>query len=128
MDAAAGQPAAAGITFKVTDRGETIGALEAPDRDGVMGGVVLGLDALVSEGWGDGYDHNLWLAGAIGEVRDVAVLHDPVSNRSMRPTACTGPVGPPSSSHRGCGPSGAGWRGPVRSGIVRRLRGCSSAG
>jgi aldose 1-epimerase len=42
-----------------------------------------GVDALVSEGWGDGYDHNLWLAGAAGEVRDVAVLHDPASGRRM---------------------------------------------
>jgi aldose 1-epimerase len=42
-----------------------------------------GVAALASEGRGDGYDHNLWLAGAVGEVRDVAVLHDPASGRRM---------------------------------------------
>ena len=36
--------AAEGITLQVTDWGATIVALEVPDRDGVMGGVVLGLD------------------------------------------------------------------------------------
>ncbi len=42
-----------------------------------------GVAALQREGWGDGYDHNLWLAGSAGRLRDVAVLVDPGSGRRM---------------------------------------------
>jgi aldose 1-epimerase len=42
-----------------------------------------GVAALQRDGWGDGYDHNLRLAGPAGRLRDVAVLIDPGSGRRM---------------------------------------------
>jgi aldose 1-epimerase len=42
-----------------------------------------GVAALQAQGWGDGYDHNLWLTGEHGRVRDVAVLIDASSGRRM---------------------------------------------
>jgi aldose 1-epimerase len=42
-----------------------------------------GVEALQRDGWGDGYDHNLWLAGPAGRLRDVAVLVDPGSGRRV---------------------------------------------
>jgi len=41
---------------------------------------IAGLDAA---GHGPGYDHNLWLDGRVGELRDVAELRDPGSGRRM---------------------------------------------
>jgi aldose 1-epimerase len=42
-----------------------------------------GIAALGDAGLGDGYDHNLWLDGGAGHLRDVAVLSDPASGRRM---------------------------------------------
>ena len=42
-----------------------------------------GIAALEAAGHGTGYDHNLWLAGAAGALRDVAELSDPASGRRM---------------------------------------------
>lgn len=42
-----------------------------------------GIAALGDAGLGDGYDHNLWLTGGGGRLRDVAELSDPVSGRRM---------------------------------------------
>ena len=50
-------------------------------RDGLR--VADGVEALVAAGIADGYDHNLWLNGAAGELRAVAELSDPLSGRRM---------------------------------------------
>lgn len=42
-----------------------------------------GIAALVGTGSSDGYDHNLWLEGGSGHLRDVADLCDPASGRRM---------------------------------------------
>ena len=42
-----------------------------------------GIAALEQAGLGSGYDHNLWLAGTAGELREVARLSDPASGRRM---------------------------------------------
>lgn len=42
-----------------------------------------GVAALASAELADGYDHNLWLSGPAGELREVAVLTDPGSGRRM---------------------------------------------
>lgn len=42
-----------------------------------------GVTALMAAGLGDGYDHNLWLRGGAGALRDVAELTDPGSGRRM---------------------------------------------
>lgn len=43
-----------------------------------------GIARLAGEGLADGYDHNLWLEGPAGSLREVAELHDPGSGRRMR--------------------------------------------
>ena len=42
-----------------------------------------GVAALAGSGLADGYDHNLWLAGPTGELREVAELAHPTSGRRM---------------------------------------------
>ena len=42
-----------------------------------------GIAAIGSAGLGDGYDHNLWLEGPAGELREVAELTDPGTGRRM---------------------------------------------
>lgn len=60
-----------------------------PEVDGtpfdLRGGVRLadGIAAVEAAGYGPGYDHNLWLEGEVGALRDVAELIDPVSGRRM---------------------------------------------
>ena len=51
----------------------------------LRGGVRLadGIAAVEAAGYGSGYDHNLWLDGAAGALRDVAELVDPSSGRRM---------------------------------------------
>ena len=50
-------------------------------RDGVRLGE--GIAAVEAAGHGSGYDHNLWLSGPTGQLRDVAELSDPSTGRSM---------------------------------------------
>ena len=50
-------------------------------RDGVR--LADGIAAVEAAGYGAGYDHNLWLDGDAGALRDVAELIDPVSGRRM---------------------------------------------
>lgn len=42
-----------------------------------------GVAALARSGLADGYDHNLWLAGSRGQLREVAELTHPTSGRRM---------------------------------------------
>jgi aldose 1-epimerase len=42
-----------------------------------------GIAGLEAAGHGPGYDHNLWLDGGAGDLRDVAELTDPASGRRM---------------------------------------------
>jgi len=42
-----------------------------------------GIEALAAEGLADGYDHNLWLSGTAGELREAAELSHPASGRRM---------------------------------------------
>ena len=42
-----------------------------------------GIAQLAAEGYGDGYDHNLWLTGDAGVLSDVARVHDPHTGRRM---------------------------------------------
>lgn len=42
-----------------------------------------GIARLATDGYGDGYDHNLWLTGDAGVLRDVARVHDPRTGRRM---------------------------------------------
>jgi aldose 1-epimerase len=42
-----------------------------------------GVAALEAGGYGDGYDHNLWLEGPAGTLRPAAVLPDPASGRRL---------------------------------------------
>ncbi len=43
-----------------------------------------GIASLAGSGLGEGYDHNLWLEGKAGELREVAELRDPVSGRTLK--------------------------------------------
>jgi aldose 1-epimerase len=62
---------------------------ETADVDGtpfdLRGGLRLadGIAGLEAAGHGPGYDHNLWLDGGAGALRDVAELSDPGSGRRM---------------------------------------------
>lgn len=42
-----------------------------------------GIARISADGYGDGYDHNLWLTGDAGVLRDVARLDDPLTGRRM---------------------------------------------
>ena len=79
VDASAWTPVDGALipTGEVADVARTPFDLRAPLRLGD------GIASLGSAGHGDGYDHNLWLAGTAGQLRDVAELADPASGRSM---------------------------------------------
>lgn len=58
-----------------------VGATPFDLREGVR--LADGIAAVEAAGHGSGYDHNLWLDGDAGALRDVAELVDPVSGRRM---------------------------------------------
>jgi aldose 1-epimerase len=79
VDAAAWTP----VDAALIPTGEIADVADGPFD--LRGGMVLGegIAMLDAAGHGDGYDHNLWLDGGAGRLRDVAELSDPVSGRHM---------------------------------------------
>jgi aldose 1-epimerase len=79
VDAGAWTPVDAALipTGEIADIGGTPFDLRTPVRVGSV------IDALAAAGHGDGYDHNLWLNGQTGALRDVAELADPQTGRRM---------------------------------------------
>ncbi len=79
VDAATWMP----VDAALIPTGETVDVSGGPFD--LRNGTVLGegIAMLGETGYGDGYDHNLWLGGETGRLREVAELSDPVSGRRM---------------------------------------------